>query len=594
MLRSKSYYAHVALAILFIYTILAVIYSFSVPAWEAPDEIAHYAFIKHLRQTGKLPVQTIGQLGEAHQPPLYYVLATIASLPADISGNVGAFRGNSQFVWAGQGGNEVNAAIHGSAETFPFRQQALALHLARAASVLMGLGTVAFTIKIGWDVFPNRLGIGLLAAALVAFNPQFLFISSVLSNDNLLIFIVVGASWQTLQAAQKPDKWYMWLFVGLWLAAAILTKLSGAAIVLAVGIFLIGFSFHKRSIKLLIHSGIVISITIVLISGWWFVRNQILYSDPLGINIFEQIYAANARQSPLQWHDMRHFFTTQFRSYWGIFGWMNLPSPAWFFTAVRGLLLVSIAGLGIFTVRGQLKIMSVRQKGSLAFLLLVIVMQEIIIFNMITRCNTTCYQGRFLLPATASMAFFVALGFFSLKPRQLSHFFVIGTPLFLLIAAVFMLLQVIQPAYTTPTLSKWNLWFVQNKTEVTFSPYFSLEGYQAEESGTEIELTLYWQARANPDFDYSVFIHLLDENEILIAQTDGALGETIGHLPTAWDEGDIIADTRLLTPPPDFSSKNYTVRVGIYNWATGERLPVFVEGDTPNGDFIILEGVLQQ
>ena len=587
MLRSKTSYTHAAICILLMYAILAVAYSWSVPAWEAPDEIAHFKFIKQLRQTSQLPVQTLGQLGEAHQPPLYYVLATIASLPADIYGDIGAFRGNPQFIWAGQGGNDVNVALHSSAETFPFRQQALALHLARATSILMGLGTVALTIKIGWFIFPDRLGIGLLAATIVAFNPQFLFISSVLSNDNLLIFVVTGASWQTLQAAQKPDKWYMWLFVGLWLAAAMLTKLSGAAIVLSVGIFLIGFAFHKRSIQFLIRSSVVIGITMLLISGWWFVRNQILYGDPLGINIFEQIYAANVRQAPLLWHDIQHFFTTQFRSYWGIFGWMNLPSPDWFFMAVRGLLFISIAGVAVFAASGQLKMMSVKQKGSLAFLLLIIVMQELIILNMITRCNATCYQGRFLLPASTSIAVFTSLGFFSLKPQRLSRFFIVSAPLFLLFSAVLMLFQVIQPAYDAPTLSNWRLWFVQNETEAIFSPYFTLAGYHTEESDAEIALTLYWQANENPDFDYSVFIHLLNAHGEIVTQKDGAPGETIGYLPTAWEKGDIIADTQTLTLPPDFLPEQYTFRVGVYNWATGERLPVLVE-NVPAGDFVIL------
>ena len=257
--------------------------------------------------------------------------------------------------------------------------------------------------------------------------------------------------------------------------------------------------------------------------------------------------------------------------------------------AIRGLLLASIAGLAVFAASGQLKIMSIRQKGSLAFLLLVITMQEIIVFNMITRCNATCYQGRFFLPVTASIALFVALGLFSLKPRRLSHFFVVSTPLFLLIAALFMLFQIIQPAYATPTLSKWELWFTQNKTEIVFSPYFSLEGYQTKKSDAEIELTLYWQANANPDFDYSVFVHLLDENGAIIAQKDGAPGTAANYLPTAWDKGDIIADIRLLTAPPDFPSEKYTFRIGIYNWATGERLPAFVE-NIPVGDFVILDG----
>ncbi len=65
------------------YVILGVAYSVTVPLWEAPDEIAHFEYITRLVKTHSLPVQQMGVLDEAHQPPLYYAVAALVSSIAD-------------------------------------------------------------------------------------------------------------------------------------------------------------------------------------------------------------------------------------------------------------------------------------------------------------------------------------------------------------------------------------------------------------------------------------------------------------------------------------------------------------------------------
>ena len=169
---------------------------------------------------GHAPCQSNGwaRMSEAHQPPLYYVLAAVAAMPADLEDPTGALNPNSDFIWAGQGGNDVNIGFHTSAETFPFQGQALALHLARGVSVLMGMITVALTIAIGWEIFPDRRVIGLMGAAMVAFNPQFLFVSGAINNDNLLVTAATGAWWQLLRAIKRPEQSRQWVWVGLWIA----------------------------------------------------------------------------------------------------------------------------------------------------------------------------------------------------------------------------------------------------------------------------------------------------------------------------------------------------------------------------------------
>lgn len=131
----KSTHGLFALSLTFL--VLAVIYSFFTPPFESPDEVGHFYYVAHVLNTHSLPVQLVSALGEAHQPPLYYVIAALFAMPADLTDSTGQFRPNPEFIWAGRGRSEVNAGLHGSAETFPFRGHSLALHLARFSSVLM-------------------------------------------------------------------------------------------------------------------------------------------------------------------------------------------------------------------------------------------------------------------------------------------------------------------------------------------------------------------------------------------------------------------------------------------------------------------------
>ena len=46
-----------------------------------------------------------------------------------------------------------------------------------------GTATVVLTMTIGWTIFPRRREVGLLAGALVAYDPQFLFLSAAVNNE---------------------------------------------------------------------------------------------------------------------------------------------------------------------------------------------------------------------------------------------------------------------------------------------------------------------------------------------------------------------------------------------------------------------------
>jgi hypothetical protein len=83
-------------------------------------------------------------------------------------------------------------------------------------------------------------------------------------------------------------------------------------------------------------------------------------------------------------------------------------------------------------------------------------------------------------------------------------------------------------------------------------------------------LKLFWQAKTRPQADYTVFIHLLNAEGHIVAQADGPPAG--GVYPTQlWEAGEIIVDERLL---PDLSPGHYTLRLGLYQPDSGERLSI--------------------
>jgi hypothetical protein len=94
-------------------------------------------------------------------------------------------------------------------------------------------------------------------------------------------------------------------------------------------------------------------------------------------------------------------------------------------------------------------------------------------------------------------------------------------------------------------------------------------------TNTPMNMTFYWQSRALVTADYTLFIHLVDEQGHYVAGNDSQPLQ--GRYPTSmWTPGETIADPHQwqVTVPPG----TYGVQVGLYQLESGERLPL-AEGD---------------
>ena len=574
---------------LVLFVVCASIYSIVTPIWEAPDEPAHFSYAMYMRQKLALPVQTMGSIDVAQHPPLYYALAAIASLPANLDDPSGAFRLNPNFIWQARGGMESNASFHHSAETFPYTGIALAVHLDRALSIALATLTVLFVIAIGWQIFPTSPLIGLLAGVLTALNPQFLFISSAVMSDNLLTLGATGTVWQALRAAKNPRQDRQWLYLGLWVSLATLAKLNGFVFGFIAGLTLIACAIRYRSIKLALRGGVIMGAAVAALAGWWFIRNQILYQEPLGISMYYTRHPDSLRSAPMQWNDLLDMFNAQLRSYFGIFGWMTIGMPDWFYLATQLLLLAGVIGVVAAIVTGRFKRLTRYQVFALLFLGAAIVIDELVWIVNVNRAGASQYQGRYMFPIIGPLMILTAYGILTHLPRRAGVYLSVGLAVVIASIAFVTPFNVIAPAYSMVTLPKTSVWFQPNQTDATFGDMFALRAYQANDaSGGTLTVKLYWEAVQKPDRNYSVFVHLIDTQGQMVAQQDQAPGNGVDYLPLQWLKGDIVADEWLIDLPQSLAPGEYQLRVGIYDPNTGNRLPVRVKGQ-PAGDFIVLD-----
>jgi hypothetical protein len=106
--------------------------------------------------------------------------------------------------------------------------------------------------------------------------------------------------------------------------------------------------------------------------------------------------------------------------------------------------------------------------------------------------------------------------------------------------------------------------------------------------GDTLNLTLYWQALTEMDESYTVFTHLLDQDNHIWGQRDSLPAG--GTLPTScWVKDEIIVDEYDIPVQPDAPPGEYLIEIGIYQLETGQRLPIIGQEGQIVDDQVLLE-----
>lgn len=589
--------------ILVLYLILALIYSVVTPIFEASDELWHYPMVKQMADHWALPVQNPKATDaeqpwrqEGSQPPLYYALGALLTFWIDTD-DMSQVRWLNPHVNNGiitQDGN-VNLAIHTDREAFPWRRTVLAVHLVRFASVLMGAGTVFFTYLIAHQVLPGREDIALGAAAFNAFLPMFLFISGAINNDNLTWLLCSAALWQLLRLlntshpsslpAFQPSDRRALVWLGLTLGAGVLTKSSVLGLLPLTALAIGYVAWRRRSWRYFFEGGIITAGLVVAIAGWWFWRNRRLYGDWLGLDMFYQVLGTRANPAPLRqlWGERFGFAMAG----WGLFGGMNVPMDARIYDLLNWVAVASAAGLLLALIRqigrSRLTIRNLRFA-----VLLLVAWPTIVLVSWSQWARVTwSSQGRLVFSALSAFCVLMFYGLSQLVPQRFVRWLGLALGGGLLVVAATAPFIYIAPAYARPpTLTDADIAAIPHRLDVTFGDRMYLWGYELEATETRpggtLALTLYWQSTASMNRDWSVFVHLLDEFDVPIAQRDTYPGQ--GLYPTSlWPVGEALASRYVLQLGETVYAPSVAkLEVGLFDYATCfpcERLPTNTGGD---------------
>ncbi len=328
---------------------LGAVWALVVPPFGAPDEPAHAQAVAQVRDRLELPTLRIrfdedptgvivwpppdramveaarrfGQTDplrlapyESFQPPLYYMLGALVSLPV--------------------------------------RSDPVAtLYVLRLLSVVFGAATVVACYFAARFLAPSEPVWAIAAAGALALVPQASFNAATAGNDSLVNFLCALGLASLLKSLRDPndDPWLV--RAGAIAGAALLAKQNGLALVPAIGLTALFRCLDAPKadrFRLFARMTIGATSAFMLVGGWTFGRNLFFYGEPTGVadaaKYFRARFIPISIASGSAWGAV---IATAWQSFWGRFGWMDKRLPEW---AYQGTLVIVVVMLGMTVARG--------------------------------------------------------------------------------------------------------------------------------------------------------------------------------------------------------------------------------------------------
>ncbi|CAG0932797.1 hypothetical protein TFLX_02761 [Thermoflexales bacterium] len=332
--------------LLIAYLALGAAFALQTPAWQAPDEPAHYNYIQFVAEKQALPILSRGEYDQAYNEEFTRTPQNTASLSIDPL-RYEDYAPPLYYLLA--------APIYALTDGW--------LTALRLFSVLLGAALIVVTYLIGVEAYPDQLIFALGGAAFVAFVPQHLAMLSAINNDSLaelLIALVVLQAMRLFRAPEVSKRRLIGLGVtlglGLWTKATFYyTAIPIALVALALHAFkqptLKKLPSEPHSWRLFARQALIVFVPALLIGALWWIRNLIVYGgfDVMGLARHNAVVLG--QPTTAQWINdygvgglLQRFFTTTYRSFWGQFGWMSTPMPEREYLLLGGLSVVAVSG----------------------------------------------------------------------------------------------------------------------------------------------------------------------------------------------------------------------------------------------------------
>jgi 4-amino-4-deoxy-L-arabinose transferase-like glycosyltransferase len=380
-----------------VYLVIGTLYAVNTPAWQVPDEPAHYNYIRFVAQTGTLPVLQVGDYDQAYlsrltsekfpanlpvdsvryeawQPPLYYLLAVPLFL------------------------------LFGGA-LLPLRLFSLAL----------GAGVIVLTFVTAREIstHPRMNLLALAAAGFVAFIPQHVAMLAGVNNDSLSELLIAIGLWLILR--ELPMRRGGWA-LGIVMALAVVTKSLAYLLipVTAVMLFLTWRRGRLDNWSLAVWRLVALFGPALLVGLVWWGRNVAVYGWPdVMATIRHSVVVADQPRTSQWLADFGvvglalRFVVTTFQSFWGQFGWMGVVMDRRVYLALLVFTVGLVIGAGWAARRHYRDLIPFERDGAKILVASAFFSTALYLYYNLTFVQ---HQGRYLFPALIPIALAAVAG----------------------------------------------------------------------------------------------------------------------------------------------------------------------------------------
>lgn len=411
----------------------------------SPDEYMRYQIPKYIYEYGKLPHGGDPLIRDA------------------VWGNSYAFTPITSYILSG---------IFMKVTSFFTTDEFTLLMAARLVNVLFGAGTVWFTIRISKKLLTGKYQWFFIIIATSL--PQAIFINSFVTTDAMAMFAIAFLIYMWIRGMETDWSLKICFWLGIAVSVCALSYYNAYGFILCSMIFFVFsiliFSEKKWDLKTLLIKGGLVVFLVACLSGWWFIRNMILYDgDILGLatcNEYGEMYAVaewkpSARLTPynqgvsLLKMLADDWLKVSYKTFLGCFGYMNIPLYSWMYVVYTAIFAVG----GISALVQVPKLFRLRENGEpriLGFFHIIMALGMILpVFISMYYSYTSDYQpqGRYWLPMMIPFAYFITLGwkrvldFIPEKKDCIKNTAIAALTVLFLVLAAIAFFGIFEPAY---------------------------------------------------------------------------------------------------------------------------------------------------
>jgi hypothetical protein len=440
---------------------LAASWALVTPAFQSPDESEHFAYTQYLWETGRAvdTAQTAQRPAPWSTQEAWAIDQTRELSTIERSDGKAPWDINYQRDWQHNdhnlskdngGGYHPATSVHsplyygllipgyllGRAGT-TFDQ----LFWMRLMSALMGAATAMFAFLLVSELVPRRRGLAVAAGLLVAFLPQFGFISGAINNDNGVNMGCAALTWLMVRALRRGLTVPLALGMGLALVATPLMKATGYELYPPLALGLLGLLARRHGRRDLALLAALAGAFLVVFLVWGQIRGHFhrdTFTTPGGAQPVQTLQAWGHIHAYVSWiwqvlvpfrlPGMRDdtlvhwpFFNIYVERGFAGFGWYAVFFPKWVYGVVTLAMFAILAG-AVRLLVGLGRSGLTRYLPEILFLaavpVVVVFAVEAAYFTLAVPVDGTSEQGRYAFPAIAAIAAVVIAGCIGLGGRR--------------------------------------------------------------------------------------------------------------------------------------------------------------------------------